>query len=103
MLAVLVGAHSITRLEPGASGDAFWSSSAATSIAALHSTPTHRPAFVLRSSTRWPSSTNVPLLVHLQDLASWTLAHRVAIAPAIGRGESGLARGYDATAPPALS
>lgn len=102
-LAILFGAQAVTRLQHGVSGDAFRSPSPATSFAALHAAPANRAALTSRSSARWPSSIGVPLLVHLQDASSSRLAHQIAIAPAIGLGESGRARGYDATAPPALS
>jgi hypothetical protein len=102
--ALLVAAQGTIRLESDSSAAAIRASSTATGFAALHAAPTHRLALDSRSSTRWPSGADVPVLPHGTIRSSETIEHRVAIATAIGRAnEPSVARGYDATAPPALS
>jgi hypothetical protein len=103
-LALLVAAQGAVRVERDASAPAFRAVSAAASFTALHSAPAHRLTLESRSATRWPSSTDVPMPTSGIALASETIVHRVAIATAIGRANApSVARGYDATAPPALS
>jgi len=102
-LTILVAAQSTAGLERDAAA-AYRPCSGAVSFAALHSAPTHRLAVDSRSSMRWPSNSDVPLPGHLLDGRSETIDHRVAIVAEMGHAhESALARGYDATAPPALS
>jgi hypothetical protein len=103
-LALLVAAQGTIRLQGDSSAGAIRASSTATAFAALHAAPTHRLALDSRSSTRWPSGADVPVLSHGTISSSETIEHSVAIATTIGRAnEPSVARGYDATAPPALS
>jgi hypothetical protein len=102
-LALLVAAQGTIRLESDSSAPAFRAVSS-TSFTALHSAPAHRLSLDSRSSTRWPSGADVPVLPYGTVPSSETIGHHVAIATAIGRANApSVARGYDATAPPALS
>ena len=102
--AILFGAQISIHLQHDATADEVRSFSTAAPFAALHSPPTNRFALEPRSSTRPPSSRDVPSPEYAQDAFSRTIEHHIAVAAAIGFvGQSAVARGYDATAPPALS
>jgi len=102
--AILVAMQASNRAEPSASVDAGRAVASAASLVALHSVPTYRLALDLRSSGRWASSVGTPLPARVELELPPTVARRIAISSAIEQRDTSVAaRGYDATAPPALS
>lgn len=101
--AVLLTAQISTRQATVAAADVLHASSA-TSLVALHPAPMHRLGQELRSSMRWPSGMDVPLLAPPRIELPEPVAVRVTIVSTIEQSDSSVAaRGYDATAPPAVS
>ena len=104
--ALLFAAQTSDRLQRGPSVDAFDSASP-TTLAVLHSVPSHRLALEsrspARSPARWTNRFDAALpafarATHVREAAH----HVVAVAPSLASA-SIAGRGYDATAPPALS
>jgi len=104
--ALLFAAQTSDRLQRGPSVDAFDSASA-TTLPVLHSVPTHRLLLDSRSLGRSPARSTHRLDAALPAFAQATHVreaahHVVAVAPSLASA-SIAGRGYDATAPPALS
>ena len=104
--ALLFAAQTSDRLQRGPSVDAFDSASA-TTLPVLHSVPPHRLALDSRSLGRSPARSTHRLDAALPAFAQATHVreaahHVVAVAPSLASA-SIAGRGYDATAPPALS
>ena len=100
--ALLFAAQTSDRLQRGPSVDAFDSASP-TTLAVLHSVPSHRLALESRSPARSTNRFDAALpafarATHVREAAH----HVVAVAPLLASA-SIAGRGYDATAPPALS
>jgi len=101
--AILFVVRVSARWQRDPTADAFRSFSTAAAFVALHSTPTNRPTLKRGSSTRRPSSRDLPLPEQTQDPLSWTIEHRIGGTAVLGVGaRSAVARGFDATASPAL-
>jgi hypothetical protein len=104
MLAILVGAQAVTRLEPSASAETKLVVPLAAPMPALHSVVVSRVAFSSRAPSRLPDDIGVALAADGFDGVATALASHALPAVAIERPSgSVVARGYDATAPPALS
>lgn len=101
--AVLFTAQLSTRQAAAAAADGPRAPSV-TSLVALHPVPTQRLGHELRSSMRWPPSMDVPLLAPARLELAEPIDVRVTIVGTIEQSDTSVAaRGYDATAPPALS
>ena len=102
-LAILFAAQASSRVASAAAADVL-RASASTSLVALHSAPIHRLGQELRSSARWPSGVDAPLAASVHIALPALAAGHVAIVAAVEQRDRAVAaRGYDATAPPALS
>jgi hypothetical protein len=105
--AILLGANAPLQVEREARTDALRGVSTSSLLVALHSAPLHQLTLASRSGlrpSRWSSSTGAALPApahrHLPTTVAGGPAPRAAHQR---RGASVAARGYDATAPPALS
>jgi hypothetical protein len=102
--AILFAAQVSSRADRTASTDVVRAVSPAASSLALHTAPAHHLELDLRASARWPSTIGTPLPVFAVAALSETVRRLVSIVAALEhRDTSVVARGYDATAPPALS
>lgn len=102
-LAILFAAQVSGRTASAATVDVL-RAAGATSLVALHSAPLNRLGGEYRSSARWPSGVDAPLPAPVGIELSELVAGPVAIVVAVAQHETAVAgRGYDATAPPALS
>lgn len=105
--AILLGANASLQLEREARTDAFRGVSSAGSLVALHSAPLQHLTLASRSGSRpsrWSSSIGAALPAPARGHLPPTVAGRPALRGTHEQsGESVAARGYDATAPPALS
>lgn len=100
---ILLAGQSSIHVGGAASRDALRSVSPATSLVALHANPAQRLSFASRSSAHWPAGSDVPLPEDALRAPLWLGPQPIAIAAGSVRiAAPVLARGYDATAPPAL-
>jgi hypothetical protein len=101
--AILCAAQVSTRATSATAVDVVRASTA-TSLVALHAASMHRLGQELRSSMRWPSGVDAPLAASIRIGLPELILDPVAIVGAVEQSDSAVAaRGYDATAPPALS
>jgi hypothetical protein len=105
--AFIFAAHTTNRAQADAAVDAFHSSSPAATVPVLRTVPSHGLALESRSSVRSPARSSTGPAAALPAFGAATFVHdaaRGAVSRAASRADASLAgRGYDATAPPALS
>jgi hypothetical protein len=101
--AILLGAHASIRVDRGAA-DAVRTVSTTTPHVALDAAPSNGPTLTTRSSSHSATSLPTPLPARAHSVPAPAVGRQVAAAdPRAQRDTSVAGRGYDATAPPALS
>jgi len=100
--ALLFAAQAPHRLQRDPSADALHSVSRVATLPVLRAVLSHRLASEQRSTTRWPNGFDsaLPASAHVSLVA--VAAHNVAATTSGLESAPFIARGYDATAPPAL-
>lgn len=103
-LAIFVGAQASTGFDRVGSSETELIASLSAPMPALHSVSTSRVAFSSRAPSRLPDDPGVALAADRLGEVATTFASHHSVAGAIVRPTgSVVSRGYDATAPPALS